>query len=527
MRRFITILSFLMISGMLTVIAQVKGHSYYALETYLAGQDAEILLEVENDGRLALGQIKYANGEKPIRLFGHRNRQDANTFDLEEHLDNGQWTGNISLSVEDGAVKRGEWRSVTDDDVFPLQVNKVKSFPYNQHRTFFKPATAEDLKGHYVSYIRQGKAIKQDRALNIIPNGEKSGFFSVELSGSTLMHGNYEKIGDDEFMFTSYVGENPSTVGVKVYKDFAEISVIMLGDNQDDMKAEAFYVREEGVQEITAYGYYGLLFVRGRLDDGVPSIIVSRKLMAESREYCTVEISPNLKPGRHAIRNVKGRVIDMYIDNIGMDINPMLCLLLEDHTVQVLPLTYFIETGIDLLSDPLPNIEDIQKFYCYDPNFKPTETDDDEEIYEGESSYIWGIDSKGGSHRIGLFFENGDYITNPGKGISGDGYLGLSQTWNIHIIMKETKDVEFSYFGQFWYINEFDEDGYAVIGYHMNELRNESDGRNEMQPCDISGSFKYKHDEENWMKLIVTPIDGLNFTPKSKTATYEYQEAVG
>lgn len=525
MRRFITILSFLMISGMLTVIAQVKGHSYYALETYIAGQDAEILLEVENDGRLALGQIKYANGEKPIRLFGHRNRQDANTFDLEEHLDNGQWTGNISLSVEDGAVKRGEWRSVTDDDVFPLQVNKVKSFPYNQHRTFFKPATKEDLKGHYISYIRQGKAIKQDRALNINPHGEKSGFFSIELSGNTLMHGNYEQMGDDEFMFTNYFGENPSTISTKVYKDFAEVTILMPGDNPEDMKVEAFYVREENVLEVTDYGYNGLFFVRGRLEDGVPSLIVSRKLLAANKEYSPVEFAPDLKPGRHSIRNVKGRVIDMHIQTIGMDINPVLCLLLEDHTVQILPLTYFVETGIDLLSDPLPNMEDIQKFYCYDPNEKPT-SDEEDELGE-ELSYIWGIDSKGGSHKISLSFDTGDYITNPGENVSGDGYLGMGQTWGIHIIMKGEKNTEISYFGQYWIAQEYNDDGELTIGYRMNEVRNESDGINEMLPCNVEGSFKYKHDDQDWQNIIVTPLEGLKFTPKGKTAKYEYQEAVG
>lgn len=525
MKKYISLLALLMLCGLMALSAQVKGHSYYALEGNVADQKVELLLEVENEGRLALGQIIYEYGDRPIRLFGHRNRQDANTIDMEEHLDNGQWTGNLSLHIENGAVKSGEWHSASDDTLYPLTINRVKSFPYNMRRTFFEPATKEDLKGHYISYIRQGKAIRQDRALNICPDGEKCGFFSIELSGSTLMLGDYELTGDDEFMFTTPYAEAGTTIATKIYKDFAEVSVLMPGENEEDLKVEAFYIRETGVMELTQYGFDGLLFVRGRLEDGVPSLIVSRKLLAEVKQtgntFC--EISDELKPGRYPLTNVEKPVIDMYIETIGIDINPILCLILEDHTVQILSLTNFIETTLTDMSNPLPNIEDIQKIYCYDPN---STSDQNEEIESDADmvSSVWAIDSKGQSHEISFSYDSGDYIVNPEKGVTGDGYLGMSRTWDIHIIMKESKNVGASYYGQYWIIKYDLENTEYTIGYRMTTQVSDNE---EPKPCDIEGTFKYRHDDDEWMHIHVTPIDGLMFTPKGKTAKYNYMEAVG
>lgn len=532
MRHYVLLLIMLAVTAMQWVNAQVKGHSYYALDGTIGGTDVEILLEVENEGRLALGQIQYQNGAEPIRLYGHRHRLDPSQFHFEEHLANGQFTGTINLNIVDGAIQHGEWCSVTDDTVYPLQVRRTKSFPYSQHRTFFRPATGNALPGHYISYIRQGKSIIQDRALNIMTWSDRNGFFSLEMSGETLVYGYYTPIGNDEFMHTGYDSEHNATYGVKVYEDFAEVNVIMPGENPDqDLKAEAFYIREEGVQEHTTYGIDGLYFVRARLDNGVPSLIVSRKLLEAARlgEFAEA-IHPDLKAGRHAIRNVQGRVIDMYVQNIGYDIGEnILCLLLEDHTVQVLSMSRFVQTGIDDLSDPLPLIEDIQQFYNYDPHAAPRTEESDYVEGEDGGDAVWGIDSRGASHRITLFGNPGDWITNPGEDVSGDGYLGMGQTWDIHIIQHEGKNRVTSYFGQFWIVepdNESDNTT-TVIGYRMTQMRNERDGIGEMVPCNVEGKFQFTHDEEDWQNIIVTPTEGLMFTPRGKTATYEFQTELG
>lgn len=508
-----------MVSSMLALVnAQVKGHSYYALEGYMAGQDVELLLEVENDGRLALGQIKYQNGESPIRLFGHRDRQDANTLLLEEHLDNGQWTGSLSLNIENGAVKTGEWRSASDDSVYPLNISKVKSFPFNKVRSFFHPASIDSMKGHFISYIRQGKAIREDRALNIVPSGDKAGFFSIELSAKTLFMGSYEQMGENEFMFTSI---NETTIGVKVFDDFAEVSVIMAENDNEEIKAEAFYVKEQGVQEITTWSFTGgeLFSVRGRLEHGHPVLVVSKNRMLEENKY--VDSFATLKSGRHELNNVQGNVIDMVIGSIGMDINPVLCLLLEDHTIQILSLTNFRQTGVTTVSDPLPNITDVQKILEYDPNYKPSE---DDEFAEGADE-LWAINSKGESTPFTLSYDTGDYMLNPKNSIDCDAYLSMSELWGIHLIMKEDGK-EYSYFGQYWVINHNYENGDKVIGYRMTQKRlNEGDMIQE--PCMIEGSFQFSRDPDNWTDLIITPLEGLKFTPKGKTVKFTYMEAVG
>ena len=530
MKRYFILFSLLLTGLFSAAIAQIKGHSYYAFQTMLSDEiPSAILLEVENDGMLALGMIMYEESKEPIFLYGRRDRQDKNILHMEEHLLNGQWTGKLDLTIEYGAIKGGVWKTPQEDRSYAISVRKTVPFPYDIVRTFFMPATKENMKGHYINYIRQGKVISNDRALNVMPMAEnKYGFFSVEQSARTLAMGNFDVTGENNLTFTDYRGEKPINLDIKFFDNFAVVSAPEATEGSDAAQAEGFYIREPNVQELTAWSPAGneLLSVRARLEDGVPSLIVSKKRYEMEKEMFMDE--PNLKSGRHQLTNVQGRVIDMFIGDIGMDVNPHLWLLLEDHTVQMISLINFRLTGVNHVSDPMPNAHDIQYFSYIDPN-APVETSENEE--EGNldaGSVVYGIDSEGKAHDLSPSFDTGDFICHPEKDpIVGDGYLGLGEDWSIHIIVKN-KDEEYSYFGYYWHIdapkNEF---GYEV-GYRLTRKRNNRGSDMEETPCNIEGTFKYIHDtENNWDDIIVTPIDGLEFTPKNKKVKYTRVHELG
>lgn len=530
MKRYFILFSLLLTSLFSTAIAQIKGHSYYAFQTMLSDEiPSAILLEVENDGMLALGMIMYEESKEPIFLYGRRDRQDKNILHMEEHLLNGQWTGKLDLTIENGAIKGGVWKTPQEDRSYEIKVKKTVPFPYDIVRTFFMPATKENMKGHYINYIRQGKAISNDRALNVMPMAEnKYGFFSVEQSARTLAMGNFDVTGENNLTFTDYRGEKPINLDIKFFDNFAVVSAPEAEEGSDVSLAEGFYIREPGVLEMTAWSPAGseLFSVRARLEDGVPSLIVSKKRYEMEKEMFMDE--PNLKSGRHQLNNVQGRVIDMFIGDIGQDINPHLWLLLEDRTVQMISLMRFRLTGASFVSDPLPNARDIQYFSYSDPNAPEVTSENEEEEDLLDGCTVYGIDSEGKAYDLCPSFDTGDFICHPEKDpIVGEGYLGLGEDWSIHIIVK-TKNEEFSYFGQYWHIADQNlESGYKV-GYRLTRKRNNLGSGMEEIPCDIEGSFMYIHDSENeWEDIIITPIDGLEFTPKNKKAKYTRVHELG
>ncbi len=530
MKRYFILFSLLLTGLLSAAMAQIKGHSYYAFATMLSDEiPSAILLEVENDGMLALGMIMYEQTKEPILLYGRRDRQNKNLLHMEEHLLNGQWTGKLDLTIENGAIKGGVWKTPQEDRSYEISVRKTVPFPYDVVRTFFMPATKKDMKGHYINYIRQGKAISNDRALNVMLQAtDKYGFVSIEQSAKTLVMGNFDVTGENSLAFTDYRSEKPTNVDIKFFDNFAVVSAPDAEEGSDAALAEGFYIREPGIQEMTSWSPAGteLLSVRARLEDGVPSLIVSKKRYEMEKEMFMED--PNLKSGRHQLNNVQDRVIDMFIGDIGQDINPYLWLLLEDHTVQMISLIRFRLTGVTYVSDPLPNVRDIQYFSYSDPN-APTETSENEE--EGEfidGSFVYGIDSEGKAHDLSPSFDTGDFICNPEKDpIVGDGYLGLGEDWSIHIIVKN-KNEETSYFGYYWHIDDPTlERGYKV-GYRMTRKRNNLGGNMEESPCDIEGTFMYIHDTEHeWEDIIVTPGEGLEFTPKNKKVKYTRVHELG
>ncbi len=530
MKRYFLLFSLLLTGLFSAAMAQIKGHSYYAFATMLSDEiPSAIMLEVENDGMLALGMIMYEQTKEPILLYGRRDRQDKNLLHMEEHLLNGQWTGKLDLTIENGAIKGGVWKTPQEDRSYEISVKRTVPFPYDVIRTFFMPATKKDMKGHYINYIRQGKAISNDRALNVmLQETDKYGFVSIEQSAKTLVMGNFDATGENSLAFTDYRSEKPTNVDIKFFDNFAVVSAPDAEEGSDAAQAEGFYIREPGVQEMTSWSPAGseLFSVRARLEDGVPSLIVSKKRYEMEKEMFMED--PNLKSDRHQLNNVQGRVIDMFIGDIGQDINPYLWLLLEDHTVQMISLIRFRLTGVNYVSDPLPNVRDIQYFSFSDPNApaKTSENEEEGEIIDG--CFVYGIDSEGKAHDLSPSFDTGDFICNPEKDpIVGDGYLGLGEDWSIHIIVKN-KNEETSYFGHYWHIDDPNLEGGYKVGYRITRKRNNQGGGMEEIPCDIEGTFMYRHDTEHeWEDIIVTPGDGLEFTPKNKKVKYTRVHELG
>jgi len=522
MKHFLSFILCLLLT--FSVNAQVKGHVYYNFDFSIDDDiKGEIWLEVEKNGSLAIGQIQYAQSDEAMHLFGYRLPNNPNVLYLEEHKFNGQWCGQISLYLDNGVIQRGEWSSVTEELTLPFQYHKLKPFPYDRYHTFFFPS--EDnyaIGGHFISYKRIGKAIRNDRALNIVPFDTNAGFFSIEASGNTQLLGGYNWSEGNSFEYTLPNGEEkPTSFEVKVFGDVAFVSVTSIGPNAQGITADGIFVREAGVLEQTTWGPTGDIFsVRVRLENNIPSLLVSKKRLAVEKDSYP---ESTLEAGRHELYNLQGRVMDMVVCDIGMEINPQLCLLLEDNTVQILSLTDFRENGVTYLSDPLPNVYDIQRFAISDPNAEPEEP---QECDDG-GIVIYGIDSKGQAHSVMPNWDEGDFMLNPKNTIDCEGYLGFSKFWSIHLYFDE-EGSQYSYFGQYWVVEDAaGPDGFITIGYHMTMRRNDRGDNMEQQPCDIRGSFKYRHNGKNWEDIDVTPLDGLMFIPKGKTMTFTRMHAVG
>lgn len=533
MKRIVTLLAIICMVTM--AMAQVKGHTYYAFDAQLGDNiRAEVLVEMENDGHLALGQIKYNNQEEAIRLYGRRDRTNPDTVELEEHLANGQWTGTLTLFLQNGTVKNGEWRSPNGTTLHPVMVAKTKSFPYSVHKTFFHPATADQIEGHYINYYREGKAFKNDRTLNINARSKTDAVFYVEHSGELILSGyNSQKmLSENEFFYSNY-DDNRLTLSFRVFEEFVDVSVVMSrGDvPSDEARAAGFYIREVGVKESMTDLWGEIFSARARLENGVPSVIVSKKYLAKENNNFG-EPDSQYTPGRHQITSVLGPVKDIVLFCVGVEgVEPLLCLLLEDHRVQVVPLMYFRNTGVLNASEPLGNLSDIQYFADYDPNAVVEEPEYYEES-EGDgdmASYIYAIDSKNQSHAISIPEFHGNYMLNPrNDGAEDDAFLVLAGNWELNF---SAKNLKHQYYGTYWIIDtQYDEQKEVMVytvGFRMTSRRSTGDPNSQMESCDEWGKFQYSHDDEEWSNLIITPLEGINFVPGGKQGKFIYFEAVG
>lgn len=538
MKHIITIISLLLIStSLMTAKAQVKGHTYYAFDAQLGDNiRAEILLEVEDEGHLALGQIRYQGKEEAIRLYGRRERQDQQTLQLEEHLANGQLTGKLTLFLQNGKVKNGEWRSPDGETLHAVMVKTTKSFPYAEHQTFFHPASRQQLGGHFINFYRQGKAFKNDRTLNIMPDGPDYGNFCIEHSGETIVQSYYnqQRLSDNEFFSTGY-DESRVTLDFRVFEDFVDVSVVMmLGDGSSkEAEAEGIYIREQGVKEVVTWGIDDIFSIRARLENGVPSLIVNKKRLAHENDMMG-EADSQVTPGRHEIRSVQGPVKDIFLTHLGWDApNPVLCLLLEDGRVQIMRLLYFREHGINSVGEPLGQLNDVRYLSSYNPAPETVPEEEDYDYYEGEGdmeeSLVYAVDSQGKVTSFGLPQTYGDFMLNPKNTIDCESFLVLAHDWDMNF---SADHLDYQYYGTYWiiesvYDEKLDQTIYTV-GFRATTKRSNKEAESLMVPCDERGVFKYYHDNDNYSDIHIIPVSGLNFVPKGKKeARFTYMEAVG
>jgi len=520
MKHLISLLSLLTLSALLHVVsAQVKGHAYYSTMMQYGDQTGiRMMLEVDNNGHLALGQIQHSYNGTPLRLYGRRDGQNPNVIRLEEHQPNGQLTGMLTVYFEKGIIKRGAWQNPGSKDTLQVQFYSSSAFPYSQIKTFFHPVTSmQEIGGHYINYYLANDAIHNDRALNIQQHANDKGFFSIEQSGATLTYGYYINKSNNEWEYTYKEGNSSVTLSAQVYEDFVDIRVIdQKGKGaKKAVQSAGFFIREQGVKEVTMPAVNDIFSIRGRLDNGVPSLLVSKKrLDAESAIFGQPE--RDFAQGRHNIYMVQGRVKDIFLDSSGEGFNPLLCLLLEDNTVQFMSLAMFRHHHAVCVSDPLPGVMGVEGFYIGEPIPDGT-------LKRQDTQWIYAQNSDGGSFSIYEAEFSGDFMLNPKNTIDCDAYLGIGENWSITI---GPKGIGGAYSGVYLVTNIEEVDGREVttIYYHLNEHRIDTDHR---EACDISGTFRYYHDADNYNDIHVTPVDGLEFAPEGKTVKFTYMEELG
>jgi len=520
MKHLISLLSLLTLSALLHVVsAQVKGHAYYSTMMQYGDQTGvRMMLEVDNNGHLALGQIQHGYNGDPQRLYGRRDSKNPNVFRLEEHLPNGQMSGMLTIYFEKGIIKRGEWLNPGSKDTLQVHFYSPSSFPYSQVKTFFRPVTStQEIGGHYINYSLKGNAICNDRALNIQQHTNGRGFFSIEQSGATLTYGYYKNEGDNEWVYTCQEGSNSVTLSAKVYEDFVDVRVIDKKGKgvKKAIQSAGIFIREEGVKEVTMPAVNDIFSIRGRLDNGVPSLLVSKqRLDAENAIFGQPEV--DLAQGRHDIYMVRGRVKDIFLESSGEGFNPLLCLLLEDNTVQFISLAMFRHHKAVCVSEPLPGIMGVYGFCIGEPV--------DEGLQKRpDTQWIYASNLDGGEFSIYEAEFSGDFMLNPKNTIDCDAYLGLGDNWSITI---GPKGIGGAYSGTYviTYVEEVDGHEVTTIYYHLTEHRIDTDHR---EACDISGTFYYYHDDDNYKDIHVIYIEGLEFVPWGETAKYTYMEELG
>ena len=197
------------------------------------------------------------------------------------------------------------------------------------------------------------------------------------------------------------------------------------------------------------------------------------------------------------VPEINGICRQVFIGSIGQNINPWLCLLMDDGTVRTLSIIDALCRNEYAASPALPGFSNIMSF----------EEGGAGEIEPGVFSYhtIFGIDKAGGRHEIPAFVEQHFHYdaltTEEGNHVS----LLLTSNWRISLAVFTEVDMAGYWSGSFFEVASGD--GSYDFKFH---LRDHFAPEEDKMP-DRSGTFRLSMDGD---KYTLTPLSGFAFYGK-------------
>lgn len=200
---------------------------------------------------------------------------------------------------------------------------------------------------------------------------------------------------------------------------------------------------------------------------------------------------------------VMGTPVSVFIDNIGQDCNPILCVLTNDGKVEIMSVFESISTGNFNTSGPLNGFSNIVKF----------ESGATENEYGIGYGTIFAIDSSGTKKEIELWEINGDlyhFETSPqSQGLSMV-LLKFTQDWHIFVtygLFESEMSQQLQ--GHFWQIQKPESSSPGLYGFEFTDQFDfDLDENYEPKPKSVSIRGEFTFADNNTGVFTVTSTSG-------------------
>lgn len=219
------------------------------------------------------------------------------------------------------------------------------------------------------------------------------------------------------------------------------------------------------------------------------------------------EDSYRLPEGPIKVEGLKGTPKNFIIADIGLDYNPVLCVLTEEGIVQMLSLWNAVSTGdVEVTEIPMQNIVGFKD----DPG-GPWEDEDGTVFYEYTT--IYGIDTTGNEFEMPMYYfdNNLEFVT---KAQEADVVYQLyfSEDWKMHYVVGyHLSDKVEELLGRFWLISEDWEEMSFTYGYELTthmEYTGEDIVTTEVKQ---TGVFKMQYPDFDTRVHAITSVEGIDF----------------
>ncbi len=510
--------------------AQVKGHEYFCWTGTLAKDiDCEIRMEHDND-QLALGEIIYfrkKGNTSSIPLYGTIKQSGKGlNVELFEYPPSGKNTGIINITILNGKPQFFTWSSPDSKTRYNFNIKEKRAFPFDEVQTYFQSLKeGEDADGVYVSTNRFDASTSPFTRLELNRTNDASfalNFVNPDTENSHLMVAT--RTSPSRLYVQQQPDMEPTTMEVRLFRNFVYVYVI--ADPEKALSkagpiSDLYFLKpdERIINWPTFHEDHFENITAARLVDGVVSIYNNPALVVESSYLQEDDIMAS--KGWVNLENVTPGVKDIFVADIGQDTNPVLGILNQDGTVQILTLINSAPKGITRVSRPLPDQKDIVRFAFTDPNAGDMI----------EYSTFYGVDKAGKYHEIYYCSLDGDWEMD--KVVREDNtpagaWISISPEWRIDFhndVNSDNGGYIHNFYGTLWTIDE----NFETFEYNFTEHNDSRDNFQQME-CNIKGTFKAEmdYDSEVGTVLKITPLTGQSFeVPKGQTGKFKKIHLVG
>ena len=215
-------------------------------------------------------------------------------------------------------------------------------------------------------------------------------------------------------------------------------------------------------------------------------------------------------------------VVSVFMKDIGQDYHPVLCMLMDDGTVEILDVFLAVENGDFETSGALHGFRDIKGFDV----LKESDFDDLDDNFMDHQGIV-AVNGKGEREEISLFY--GPKMIMKEYEEDGKPYSKLftfTSDWKITYEVGIAGEIlEYRYTGKFWY-SEYDGlNDESEYGYHfdLTDVLGDEPYTVDESRVNIKGSFKMATKDDKGKNLYeITPLKGYDFGGKSgKKEFYE------